>query len=174
MQVLNDDDADWWQVRTANVTGWVPTHKGERIYLKQAGEIAPPEDEETGPEEPGTDAAAAAFQALVVAHPTLNIRAKADVQSELLGRVQEGDVLDVLDAQDATWWKVRDGSLEGYAMTGRREGVFKAHRRRAARGNVHGDGARDDGDGNAKACGGISHGEAVQEQSAGTEGGGGR
>lgn len=119
VQVLNDDDADWWQVRTANVTGWVPTHKGERIYLKQAGEIAPPEDEETGPEEPGTGAAEAVFQALVVAHPTLNLRAKADVRAELLGRAQEGDVLDVLDAQDATWWKVRDGSLEGYAMTGK-------------------------------------------------------
>ena len=173
VQVLNDDDADWWQVRTANVTGWAPTHKGERIYLKQAGEIAPPEDEETGPEEPGTDAAAAAFQALVVAHPTLNIRAKADVQSELLGRVQEGDVLDVLDAQDATWWKVRDGSLEGYAMTGK-DG--KAYLKRI-------DGAPQEATYTVtvrgmteaemqKLVAAYPTAEAVQEQSAGAEGGG--
>lgn len=159
----------------ANVTGWVPDAQGRKNIFKASGRNSPPEDEETGPEEPGTDAAAAAFQALVVAHPTLNIRAKADVQSELLGRVQEGDVLDVLDAQDGTWWKVRDGSLEGYAMTGK-DG--KAYLKRIAgepqeatytvtvRGMTEAE--------MQKLVAAYPTAEAVQEQSAGTEGGGGR
>ena len=103
----------------------------------------------------------------------MNIRAKADVQSELLGRVQEGDVLDVLDAQDATWWKVRDGSLEGYAMTGK-DG--KAYLKRidgepqeatytvTVRGMTEAE--------MQKLVAAYPTAEAVQEQSAGAEGGG--
>ena len=124
VEVLDDARSDWWQIRTANVTGWVPTSKNGKPYLKRYDYVSTPEDEEAQPEETITVEDQTLYKARVTAEPTLNIRTSANVRSTLLTRANKGDVLDVLNDQSDEWWLVRYNGVEGYAMTGKDEKTY--------------------------------------------------
>lgn len=47
----------------------------------------------------------------------LNIRAERDKGSNSIGKIPRGEYVDVLDASDASWWRVKYKGVVGYSMT---------------------------------------------------------
>ncbi len=99
--ILDNSDANWVKIRTTGgIEGYVA-----REYLTGAEAPSEPTTPET-PSEPTT---------ATVNADVLNVRSGKGTDTSIIGTLQNGETVTVLDNSDATWVKIKTSSgLEGY------------------------------------------------------------
>lgn len=83
----------------------------------QGGAVAVPSKRETAAPTVGAVAMARGVCALVVSSGALHVRRAPALDGEVVGYLDRGAVVEVLDQADSMWWRVRVPGLDGYARS---------------------------------------------------------
>ncbi len=119
--VYGDDGTRWWPVRYDGQDGWIAG-----FYLDDAGGASPSDDDDG--DDPGSGETPSFGAGDYVAANTddgsgLNIRSGAGTDFERVGRVANGDVVQVMDGPEYDgdgdgWYLITDGDVTGYVFAG--------------------------------------------------------